>query len=52
MKKQSVWLSYDLGVDGDYEALYYWLDAHEGRECGDSMAYVVYGYKDDNFEMA
>jgi hypothetical protein len=33
-----IWISYDLGVDGDYEGLYRWLDAQEAVECGDSCA--------------
>ena len=42
--KNMIWLSYDLGVDGDYENLYYWLDSHNARECGDSIATFVYEY--------
>lgn len=36
--KKSVWLSYDLGVTGDYEGLYAWLDDKNAKECGDSVA--------------
>jgi hypothetical protein len=36
--KTRVWLSYDLGVSGDYDSLYFWLDEHEALECGDSIA--------------
>jgi hypothetical protein len=36
--KTRVWLSYDLGVSGDYENLYSWLDKNEALECGDSIA--------------
>ena len=32
------WLSFDLGLHGDYDALYGWLDKQGARECGDSMA--------------
>ena len=42
--KQAIWLSYDLGVRGDYEGLYAWLDKHQAKECGDNIAYFVYGY--------
>ena len=35
MQEQMIWLSYDLGVDGDYENLYAWLDHKEAKECGD-----------------
>lgn len=44
---QAVWLSYDLGVKGDYEGLYAWLDDHEAKECGDSVAYFEYRYSKD-----
>jgi hypothetical protein len=32
------WLNYDFGIDGDYEALYQWLDTNEAVECGDGSA--------------
>lgn len=32
------WLSYDLGIDGDYDGMYTWLDGNEAVECGDSVA--------------
>lgn len=38
--KKAVWISYDLGVKGDYEGLYTWLDSHKAIECGDSLAYI------------
>jgi hypothetical protein len=34
--KIRVWLSYDLGVKGDYSNL--WLDKYNALECGDSIA--------------
>lgn len=37
-KKTRVWLSYDLGVSGDYPALYSWLDDQDAVECGNSVA--------------
>jgi hypothetical protein len=42
-----VWLVFDLGVKGDYEALYAWLDTQGARECGDSVACFTYSYTDD-----
>jgi hypothetical protein len=42
-----MWLSFDLGVRGDYEALYAWLDAHEAKECGPGIAYLKYRFKND-----
>jgi hypothetical protein len=31
-----------LGLRGDYEGLYEWLDEHDAEECGDSVAYMHY----------
>ena len=36
--KSLVWLSFDLGVSGDYESMYAWLDEKDAKECGDSIA--------------
>ncbi len=44
MKKQSVWISYDLGIKGDYPGLYKWLDIHKAKECGNSVAFFKYEY--------
>lgn len=41
MVKSTVWISYDLGVRGDYESLYSWLDQHKAKECGDSLAVLT-----------
>ena len=38
MKRMRHWLSFDLGVRGNYEALYAWLDALDAKECGESVA--------------
>ena len=43
--KKAVWLSYDLGVKGDYEGLYAWLDDHEAIECGDSVSFFNFNVK-------
>ncbi|HEX72023.1 MAG TPA: hypothetical protein ENN65_01765 [Candidatus Hydrogenedentes bacterium] len=48
--KQLVWLSFDLGVNGDYENMYSWLDAQEAKECGDSMACFSFEYEQDLFK--
>jgi hypothetical protein len=40
--KKAVWISYDLGVKGDYQGLYAWLDDHEAIECGNSVAFIRY----------
>ncbi|MBM3488459.1 MAG: hypothetical protein FJX67_17825 [Alphaproteobacteria bacterium] len=41
----TIWISYDLGVRGDYEGLYAWLDRHGAEECGDSIAVLQYDHK-------
>ena len=45
-----VWMSYDLGVTGDYESLYAWLDDHNAKECGNSVAYFSFSYDRDLLE--
>ena len=35
------WICYDLGLQGNYEELFYWLDKHDARECGESAATFV-----------
>lgn len=44
MKKTAIWLSFDLGLRGDYERLYTWLDAHGAKECGENTAYLIYEF--------
>ena len=39
---KAVWLSYDLGIGGDYPGLYKWLDNHNAVECGNSVAFLNY----------
>ena len=33
-----IWISFDLGVKGDYPSMYAWLDNHQAVECGDNLA--------------
>jgi len=44
MANIAIWLSYDLGVSGDFQGLYSWLDDHEATECGNSMAFLKFNY--------
>jgi hypothetical protein len=37
-RKKTIWLSYDLGLRGDYSGLYTWLANKDAKECGDSIA--------------
>lgn len=46
--KKTFWLSYDLGLKGDYSALYSWLDNHKAKECGDSLAVFQYNAPGDH----
>lgn len=45
--KSAIWLSYDLGVNGDYEGMYAWLDNHGAKECGGSVAYLQFTHDGD-----
>ena len=38
----AVWVSFDLGVQGDYPGIYSWLDEHQANECGDNLAFLNY----------
>jgi hypothetical protein len=46
--RESVWVSYDLGVNGDYEGMYAWLDSRRARECGDSVAFILYEHSGED----
>ena len=45
--ESTVWISYDLGVNGDYDGLYSWLDGHRAKECGSGIAYLTYTHSGD-----
>lgn len=45
--KKAFWISYDLGLKGDYSGLYTWLDTVSAKECGDSIAFFTKEYKGD-----
>ena len=40
--KKSIWITYDLGLRGNYSALFTFLDNHKAIECGDGSAYFIY----------
>ncbi|MDP4273869.1 MAG: hypothetical protein Q8907_06280 [Bacteroidota bacterium] len=42
--EQSIWISYDLGIKGDYSGLYRWLDIHKAKECGNNVAFLRFKY--------
>jgi len=35
------WISFDLGLMGDYSHFYEWLDTHNAEECGAGTAAIV-----------
>jgi hypothetical protein len=45
MPSSTIWLSFDLGVRGDYEGMYAWLDSRHAKECVQNVALLVYKYK-------
>ena len=46
-KRKLFWLSYDLGLKGDYNSLYTWLDTLNAKECGNSIATFWFEYEHD-----
>ena len=40
MATTKLWISFDLGANGDYEAMYRWLDNQHALECGDNFAFI------------
>lgn len=48
--KNWIWISFDLGIKGDYQGMYRWLDAHDARECGDNLAGLSYEHSGDLLE--
>lgn len=51
MSKKVFWISFDLGIKGDYDSLFTWLDKLEALECGSHMAAVVYEYTGEFLEV-
>ena len=51
MSKQRVWMSFDLGVRGDYDGLYQWLDEKGAVECGNGVATFEYEFSDSAISM-
>lgn len=49
-KAKTLWISYDLGLKGDYSGIYAWLDAQQAKECGDSLAVFKWESKGELFE--
>ena len=49
--KKSFWLSYDLGLKGDYEGLYTFLDNLGAVECVNNLAYFTYDCKTKDYPL-
>ena len=45
--EKTIWISFDLGITGDHESLYAWLDDHEAKECGNNLAVLSYTFHGD-----
>lgn len=45
-KIKTCWISFDLGLKGDYTSLYAWLDSVGAKECGDNLAYFKKDFED------
>ena len=43
-KVKAFWISYDLGLKGDYSGMYLFLDTVNAKECGDSVAFFNKNY--------
>lgn len=52
MATKVYWLSYDLGVGGDYDGLYAWLDDHNAKPCGQSVAFFEYSTTKQDIDRA
>jgi len=50
LRASTIWISFDLGVTGDYEGLYSWLDSNGAKECGTSVAYLTCTHPGDLME--
>jgi len=48
--RRGVWIYFDLGINGDYEGIYEWLDNHNAHACGEHLAFVRYEFNNDLFE--
>ena len=49
--EKAIWISYDLGLTGDYNGLYKWLDSLDAKECGTHTALVRRDYPVDDDQM-
>lgn len=45
MTEKTIWLSFDLGLKGDYQGIYSWLDKYGAKECSNSLATLKFSVK-------
>jgi hypothetical protein len=45
--RHRIWISFDLGVRGDFEGMYEFLDAYGAKGCGDSLGTLWFEYDGD-----
>ena len=46
--EKTIWISYDLGVNGDYENLYAWLDNKKALDCRNGVAVLRHETEKEN----
>jgi hypothetical protein len=46
--KKAVWMSFDLGIQANYDSLYQWLDTQGAIDCGESVAFFKFDPGDGN----
>ncbi|AWH84557.1 hypothetical protein HYN59_05235 [Flavobacterium album] len=49
--KKWIMINYDLGLKGDYQNLYRFLDNHDALDCGNSNAALEIEVSEDNFDI-
>ena len=49
--KKAIYLSYDLGLKGDYNGLYIWLDSLQAKECGNNLALFQLELDDEDLDV-
>jgi hypothetical protein len=50
MTEKTIWVSFDLGIKGDYQGIYSWLDRYGAKECSNSLAALKFNIKENLIE--
>ncbi len=48
--KKTIYVSYDLGLKGDYNGLFTWLDSLEAKECGAGLALLEMDFPENDHD--